>query len=90
MGKEALKTGSYILGDIANQRPLAESVKTRFTESAQSLKRKADEKISQLTGSGAIKKKRVSNKHHKVSSVRKSNTAKKNKKGFSVARNIFH
>ena len=90
MGKEALKTGSYILGDIANHRPLAESVKTRFTESAQSLKRKADEKISQLTGSGAIKKKRVSNKHHKVSSVRKSNTAKKNKKCFSVPRDIFH
>ncbi|KAK4885780.1 hypothetical protein RN001_002051 [Aquatica leii] len=58
VGKEALRTGSNILGDIVENRPIKESFQDRMREAGQSLKRKADTKIENLMQGSGYKKPR--------------------------------
>jgi hypothetical protein len=48
VGKEALRAGANIIEDVENNTPLKLAVKTRFKESRDNLKRKAQENISNL------------------------------------------
>lgn len=77
LGREALKTGSYILSDIVNDRPAKEAVRMRVGESLENLKRKVGEKVNNLTGSGSIKRRRTQNKNHKVAVSRKKKKSHK-------------
>lgn len=53
VGKEALRAGVNVIEDVENNTPFKISVKQRFEESRDKLKRKAKEKISSLMkGSG--------------------------------------
>lgn len=53
VGKEALRAGANVIEDLENNTPFSVSVKNRFKESRDKLKRKAEEKISSLMqGSG--------------------------------------
>ncbi|XP_031353789.1 uncharacterized protein F54H12.2-like [Photinus pyralis] len=53
VGKEALRTGTNVLGDIIEDRPIKEAFQDRIHEAGRNLKRKADEKIDTLMqGSG--------------------------------------
>ena len=76
LGQETLRSGSNILGDMANDRPLGDVLKTRITESAENLKRKAQDKIEKLIGSGRTKRKRKSFKSQKRSVRRRVNSSK--------------
>lgn len=63
IGKEALNAGVGLLSDMVSARPMEESIKSRLKDASSNLKRKADEKIDNLSmsGSGYItKKKRLS------------------------------
>ena len=55
IGKEALRAGAHIIGDVGNNTPLKEAIKNRFAESRSNLKRKAVEKISSLMRGGGYK-----------------------------------
>jgi hypothetical protein len=77
LGREALKTGSYILSDIVNDRPAKEAVRTHVGESFENLKRKVGEKVNNLTGSGNMKRRRIQNKNHKVAVSRKKKKSHK-------------
>ena len=61
---------------MANDRPLGDVLKTRITESAENLKRKAQDKIEKLIGSGRTKRKRKSFKSQKRSVRRRVNSSK--------------
>ncbi|XP_031355183.1 uncharacterized protein F54H12.2-like [Photinus pyralis] len=53
VGKEALRTGTNVLGDIIEDKPIKEAFQDRIHEAGRNLKRKADEKIDTLMqGSG--------------------------------------
>lgn len=59
IGKEALTAGVGLLTDMANSRPMEESIKGRLKNANSNLKRKADEKIDRLmSGSGYITKRK--------------------------------
>ena len=80
IGREALRTGVNIASDIATHKtPFRESFEHRFKESADNLKRKANEKINTLMeGSGYnIKKKRK--KRHSSTKQRRKSTKKPKK-----------
>lgn len=59
IGKEALNTGVGLLTDMINSRPMNESIKTRLKEASSNLKRKADQKVDNLVGSGYKSVKRI-------------------------------
>jgi hypothetical protein len=52
VGREALRTGAHVLGDIVEQRPVKESFKNRINEAGLNLKRKVDDKVRGMAGSG--------------------------------------
>lgn len=53
VGKEALKVGTSVLTDVASTgRSPKESLRSRLKEAGSNLKRKADEKIDLMLGSG--------------------------------------
>jgi hypothetical protein len=74
VGKQALASGASLLGDLAQDVPLKEALKHRLGEAGDTLKRKAVDKLHNMTGSG-IKRGRK-----KVISRRKPKVAKKRTK----------
>ena len=53
VGRQALQTGIHLAGDVLENRPFKESVKTRVREAGSALRTKAQNKINHLlTGSG--------------------------------------
>jgi hypothetical protein len=53
VGRQALQTGMQVAGDVLENRPFKESVKSRVREAGSALKTKAENKVTQLlTGSG--------------------------------------
>ena len=58
IGKEALRSGSYFINDVANNVPPKEAFNSRVSESVGNLKRKAETKIDDLVGSGVTKRRR--------------------------------
>lgn len=63
VGKELLKSSAGFLGDLSVNRPVRESLKTRISDVGNSLKRKAEQKIEEMVGSGVIKRKQRRTKH---------------------------
>ena len=76
IGLESLRSGSHILSDIANERPVADAFKSHVVESAENFIRKAENKIEKLVGSGKLKRKHKSSKNQKRSVRRKVNNTK--------------
>lgn len=81
VGKEALRTGMNILDDVGtNNVPFKQSLKHRFQESRDNLKRKADEKLEKLMEGGGYKKvARRRKKQSKVGRKQRRTPAKKKK-----------
>lgn len=52
VGKEALKTGANFVGDLVQNKPLKQSFGQRIDEARQNLKRKAEAKLSSMSGHG--------------------------------------
>lgn len=79
VGKEALRTGVNILGDLQEKRPIKEIFKTRISEAGGNLKRKAENKIDTiLTGSGYKKKRKAAKRiQSHTPRARAKNTKKK-------------
>lgn len=86
VGKEAAKAGVNIINDMtSHQVPIKTAFKTRFAESANNLKRKAEEKIDKLmTGSG-YKRRRIIKKRHS-----KSKSSKRKVKGTAGKKKQKH
>lgn len=61
--REMLKSSAGFLGDLVVNKPARESFKTRVSDAANNLKRKAEHKIEEMVGSGVIKRKPRGNKH---------------------------
>jgi len=76
VGKEAARAGSGVLADVASGRNFRGSAQKRIEEAAENLantvKRKAG---GNMTGSGAIKRRKVPPKAHSASKSRKSKTS---------------
>lgn len=78
VGKEALRTGSNILGDLVENRSAKESFRDRLQEAGVNLKRKADEKIDSLmVGSGYKRKRQVNRAHSTSRPVKKPSRVRK-------------
>lgn len=56
VGKEILRTGANIIGDINNRIPTKEALKSRISEAGQMLKRKAEDKLERMVGAGYKRK----------------------------------
>lgn len=79
VGREALKTGANILGDIVNNKPVGPSVRARISNAGNTLKRKAESKIEAMRGAGlkTTKRRRTS---QSLTTTRRKNIIKKLKK----------
>lgn len=71
VGKEALRAGTMVAGDVLAGEDLKTAVKSRAKESGKSLARKAVQKASQMVGRGKNKRKRKHSKPFISSKVRK-------------------
>lgn len=90
VGREALKTGANVLGDLVLKRPFKESVDARIYEAGNNLKRKANEKISTMTGSGLKSRKRMKFLHS-IDKPRRVNIVKlRNRQRKKTVRDIFN
>lgn len=90
VGREALRTGAHVLGDIVEHRPVRESFKNRINEAGLNLKRKVDDKVRVMAGSGIKGAKRRHN-HHSVTSSRPRRISNKKKNTTSTGKpDIFN
>ncbi|KAG8239543.1 hypothetical protein J437_LFUL019262 [Ladona fulva] len=64
VGKEILRTGVHLLGDVAQNKPIRESVLRRVDEAGDNLKRKAVDSIDKLMKGAGYKKRRIANRGH--------------------------
>ncbi|KAG8235182.1 hypothetical protein J437_LFUL015488 [Ladona fulva] len=67
VGKEILRTGVHLLGDVAQNKPIRESVLRRVDEAGDNLKRKAVDSIDKLMKGAGYKKRRIVNRGHSSS-----------------------
>ena len=78
VGKEAIRTGANIVGDIATSsdaRPVKEIVRSRFREGKDNLITKAKRTIHEMTGSGIkrkVKRRRVTSCSQRVAKRRRT------------------
>ena len=79
IGVEAAKAGGNILNDLANHRPLSQSLREQWDTSKTNLAQKAQEKVQRLVGNGAIKKR-------KRAASRQSGTGKRSKRTTSTSK----
>ena len=90
VGKEAVRTGLNVLDDVGNNNAnLKESLKTHLRQSGKNLKRKAEEKISQMMrGKGYIStsRKRGRQSKNRRTSAHRKNTKKRSSSGVSRKR----
>lgn len=73
VGREAVSVGANVLTDAMSRKPLKQSLKQRLKEGGANLKRKADDAIDSMIGSG-LKRRRVKKTAH--SAVRRSRRRK--------------
>lgn len=64
VGRELLRGSAGFLGDLSADQPARESLKKRVREVGSNLKRKATDTLSEMTGSGNIKRGRISKNCH--------------------------
>jgi hypothetical protein len=77
LGKETAKAGLHVLGDVSSDIPIKESLKARFGEARDNIKRKAVEKIDSLMqGSGykTSKRRKRTQSRSRVARVKKRPT----------------
>lgn len=76
VGKEALRTGVNILGDVAENRPIKEAFHGRLQEAGKNLKRKADRKMDVLMEGSGYKRPRVPNYNQSARKIAKKKPIK--------------
>lgn len=80
VGKEALRTGANILGDLVENKSAKEVLQNRLQEAGKNLKRKANSKLEQMmTGSGYKKIKRMQNIYFQLKPSEKRSVAGRRK-----------
>lgn len=79
VGREALRTGAHILGDIAENKPIGPSVRSRISNAGDNLKRKAEHKIEAMAGAG-FKPPKHRKPAQSSGAVQRRNTVRKLKK----------
>lgn len=98
VGREARDTGIRVLSDIGTGKPIKEVFQERSMEAIDNLKRKAEDKISRMTGAGlrAPKRARIKYSRNKIKKVKKKQVGrgrgrkqKKMKKKRKRIRDIF-
>lgn len=78
IGKEALRTGISVLGDMTQSIPLKDSLKLRSQEATGNLKRRADDSIDEYMNGFGYKRQRVKkNSHSQTKPGAKRKSAKK-------------
>lgn len=77
--RQVLSSGASLLGDVAENKPFKQAFKERLSEASGSLKRKAEDKVMQMAGSGH-KRAKKRRKVHSVSAVRRRKTSLRRKK----------
>lgn len=83
VGKEALKIGANVLSDVAaSGKAPKESLKSRLKEAGSNLKRKADEKIDSMLGSGMKRIRRI--KRTKIKKAKQSKPKRSRRKVHDV------
>lgn len=79
VGREALRTGSNILGDLMENRNAKDAFRGRMQEAGVNLKRKADEKINSLMeGSGYKRPRKVNSAQFATRPAKKPKRLRKN------------
>uniref|UniRef100_A0A1Y1LXK6 Uncharacterized protein n=1 Tax=Photinus pyralis TaxID=7054 RepID=A0A1Y1LXK6_PHOPY len=78
VGKEALRTGANVLGDIIEEKPIKAAFQERVQEAGRNLKRKADDKIDTLMhGSGYKRPHMIDYGQFKIATEKKTTRPKK-------------
>ena len=84
VGKEAVRAGMNILSDMSTHNtPLKETFRNRMTESGETLKRKAEEKLDKKAHRIDMRQLQMishKSKKHKITSTRKTKGAKNHRK----------
>lgn len=80
IGKQALSTGVGLLGDVVDKKPFKQSFKSRMSEAGENLKRKAESKVRQMSGSGLKNAKRIRTRHSSLVLRRKKSSQNKKRK----------
>lgn len=82
LGREAIRTGSNVVSDLLQDKPLKQSLKTRLREGGTNLHKRFDNKINGMTGSGlkGLKRRRTSHSTVKARTGRTSVKRKKTKR----------
>ncbi|KAG8229450.1 hypothetical protein J437_LFUL005555 [Ladona fulva] len=80
VGKEVLRSGVNLLGDVVQNRPIRESVLRRVDEACDNLKRKAVDSIGKLMKGSGYKKRRIGHSLSGSQRGRKSQKGRKAKK----------
>jgi hypothetical protein len=88
LGRQALSSGVSLLGDLVEKKPFKQSFKARMSEAGENLKRKAEDKIKVLSGSG-LKRRKKRRTGHSTSVVRRSKTSKNKKNRVKYSSDIF-
>lgn len=88
VGKEALRAGMNVMNDLDNEIPFKNSVKNRFIESGENLKRRAVEKMEHIMNGSGYKHSRKKRMVQSISNrgtlqIASKNTVKKRKKTSS-------
>ena len=79
VGKEMLKTGVNVLGDVVDKTPLKQSLQSRISDARSNLKRKAETKLKEMIGSGYQGHKHFK-RNHSASGQRTGRTAQRKKR----------
>ena len=74
VGREAARAGSHVLADVAVGDKFGESLNKHAVEAIGNLKRRA---ASNMQGSGAIKRRKITKKAHSATTARRRRTAVK-------------
>lgn len=74
VGKEAVRTGSHVLADIAGGENLRTSAKKRIEQAGENLTSSLKRKADTMSGSGRIKRRKPAKKTHSVSRPRRRKT----------------
>lgn len=89
VGKEILKSSAGFLGDLAANAPIKESLRNRLVDAGNNLKRKAENKINEMGGSGVIKRRRLVKNKQKLSVHSGVTSGKKKKTTLRREADIF-
>lgn len=89
LGREAVRAGSNVVGDLLQDKPFKQSLTTRLREGGTNLHKRFDDKINSMSGSGLkrMKRRRTVHSAGKARAGRTSVKRKKTKRNITLRRN---